>query len=1437
MPDNEVKIVINADGTAAVAAFNKTADAGKKMASEIDSSSSSMLGGLKAKWVALGAAAVAAFGMISKASEYIDIGAKAQQTEETFSSMTKQMGIDGEALIADMKRLTKETVDDSDLMQKAIKGITQGLSASDMTKIAEMSVVAARKGLIPVSEAYEQLADAIANKMPRSLVKMGLVSKEEAKNIQKAMDAGVEGVNLLSVAYENAQKQAAKMGPVTLSNYEKLQQLSVQAGELKEDLGKFIINNIDVSGITDALQSIRNMLKDNKEYIEQDLAYAWIGVEGTLKSILSLVGAIFGEMNAQSSTGFFEGWAYLGSVILPSIKDALVDMKNVVSDTTEGALKGWMAVGAALFFDFKKAAELGKEAVAAFSRAQDAAMRETLSKYDKEFEERKAKVTKSGGYVSPEFAKKEEPAPTGGATGGSKIGDSLKALAAAEKNAKDILSAEKEAFKIRLDQAKDFATDAVKEEESLQKQRLTVIDNALKLGLITEREAYDQKVDYIDYSMQKEIEAVQQGKDKQLAEIASWESQLKALYARLKAASKPEERSSISVQEEKDFAALAAKKIEIERDADNKITEIKTQGATDREALTVEEMTRQRQIKLESLQMEVDMVKESLSQELAARLDAIEQEESALKEQYSRLQVSPQEYHDKMIDLIDKRKEYKLSALEEEFKAEIDNAVKTAELYAEGSDEQRKIYEKLERYAKTYYGKVDDIARDSAKERIEIEREVYEEVASFADGVDQGMREYLKTLDWGFARGKDIVQEAMNSMRGYIKDVISGDTKISWKNTLDWMKGLFAQWLSDMMAMAVANPIKVVLSAVGGSLGGVTNAIAGTGGSTANLAGGASLLSSLPGLIPYLGPLLAGSLVGGNTGTGMAAGGVLGAGLSHMTIGALGMSSSLVGGALSGGASMLGLSVGSFVPIIGSIVGMALGALAGSLFGGGDKETRVKLRGQYTADEGFAFERKKPGKESYSELDPDYKITKYLTDYFGAIRTSLKDFGETINADMTAFDQTFEFGRKKFKTEKEFQKAVDDWTKKYIQTLTGQDWSQFQKDGEKLTDTVASLIQTVTTIQAIKDINVKDIYDEITLDMKSYAEQLQQKTNDISAAVTELNSLSGAEYRTKLEGIVTLTQDWYNSLVQYMTYLKSLSAEISADIKATQESMMLDTMQPAEKTQYYDTKVLELWDQMQKEADPTKLAALYEQYMDYFKKYWGSLTEEEKKAVLENKNAFLDAVEDLMTTKIGDAVVGTEKELQRLETELGKIDFSPLYTLKGSADSAATAISSLASAASSAASAMNSSSVAQAAEGLAYVPRDNYLVNLHKGERVLTSSENQAYNEIISMLGGFDLSNNSIKVIDGSHQSGLDYVPYDNYTANLHKGEAVLTAQGNKALVAILDRLAKMEQGGDQPVTVVFNVSEKADAIVSIVEAGGNNAIRKIRRNPALIQR
>lgn len=67
-------------------------------------------------------------------------------------------------------------------------------------------------------------------------------------------------------------------------------------------------------------------------------------------------------------------------------------------------------------------------------------------------------------------------------------------------------------------------------------------------------------------------------------------------------------------------------------------------------------------------------------------------------------------------------------------------------------------------------------------------------------------------------------------------------------------------------------------------------------------------------------------------------------------------------------------------------------------------------------------------------------------------------------------------------------------------------------------------------------------------------------------------------------------------------------------------------------------------------------------------------------------------------------------------------------------------------------------------------------------------------------------------LLDGSHETGLDYVPFDNYLASLHEGEGILTAEEN--------RIWQRFKNGSQPQTMDYDAL--GATMRENVQAGGN---------------
>lgn len=196
----------------------------------------SLIDGLKSHWIAATVAMAAAYAVVNKAMEYYDLGAKVLQTEESFRLVAKSSGESADKIVANMKRVSMGMVDDSDIMQKAVKGMVLGLSGDQMVKIMEAARISARVTGEDVKTAYENITEAIATGMPKALKRYGLITKEEMATVNAALKAGVENVNLYGIAMDNAAIQAAKFGTVNLTAAESVQIHRARIQDFKETL-------------------------------------------------------------------------------------------------------------------------------------------------------------------------------------------------------------------------------------------------------------------------------------------------------------------------------------------------------------------------------------------------------------------------------------------------------------------------------------------------------------------------------------------------------------------------------------------------------------------------------------------------------------------------------------------------------------------------------------------------------------------------------------------------------------------------------------------------------------------------------------------------------------------------------------------------------------------------------------------------------------------------------------------------------------------------------------------------------------------------------------------------------------------------------------------------------------------------------------------------
>ncbi len=212
---------------------------------------------MKRDWAALAIKVTAAYMAINQAMVFIKQGAMALQAEESFYTVGKSMGYavwEMNKYRDALKRVAAGTVDDSDAMQKAVKGMVLGFNPDQIVKMMEAARVAARYTGQDVKTAYEGIVDAISTGMTRSLKQYGLLTTQQISLVNKATAAGITDINFYTMAMANSEDRMASFGNMSVTAAENYQQFMVSISESKEWLGKELIASLQ--GVYDELRLI-----------------------------------------------------------------------------------------------------------------------------------------------------------------------------------------------------------------------------------------------------------------------------------------------------------------------------------------------------------------------------------------------------------------------------------------------------------------------------------------------------------------------------------------------------------------------------------------------------------------------------------------------------------------------------------------------------------------------------------------------------------------------------------------------------------------------------------------------------------------------------------------------------------------------------------------------------------------------------------------------------------------------------------------------------------------------------------------------------------------------------------------------------------------------------------------------------------------------------
>lgn len=210
-------------------------------------------------WLAITAAITGAIIAVRKAWDLMSLGAKAEQQASAFKNLADAFGADSARIVADMKRLSGETLSTSQAMEKASQAMILGIEPDKLGKLMEISRASARAFGKDVDFMFESIVTGIGRQSKLILDNLGIIVSAKEAYAKYAASIGKTVKQLteqerkqafLNATMEAGERILAQIDTSTMTSYEKMQKLKAGWKDFSEQIGRALIQ---VAGFMQAL--------------------------------------------------------------------------------------------------------------------------------------------------------------------------------------------------------------------------------------------------------------------------------------------------------------------------------------------------------------------------------------------------------------------------------------------------------------------------------------------------------------------------------------------------------------------------------------------------------------------------------------------------------------------------------------------------------------------------------------------------------------------------------------------------------------------------------------------------------------------------------------------------------------------------------------------------------------------------------------------------------------------------------------------------------------------------------------------------------------------------------------------------------------------------------------------------------------------------------